>query len=154
MRDEVAGNDGEDRNLDGILLQLENIPVGGVVDPFGRDEEVIGAEGSVPVGVVSPELPDDTPHPARGRVGGERDEEEVGFVGILSEKGAAAEGIVEEGGGGIGEFESLRRGVDENLESLQHVLVILGNRGWGEEGRGGGGGGRWKEEEGEEEGEY
>lgn len=134
VRDKKARNDGENGDLDGILLQLENIPVGRVVNSVGREEEMIGAEGSVPVGVVGPELSDDTRQRARGGVGGEGDEEEVGFVGVLREKGAAAEGIVEERSGGVGKFKRFRRGVDEDFQSCQHILVVLEKGGWGEVG--------------------
>lgn len=87
MRDEVARNNREARYLDITLLQLEDIPAGGIVDSIGRDREMISAKGLVLVGEVSLELSDDTRHPAPGGVKGKGNEEEVDIVGISGEEG-------------------------------------------------------------------
>lgn len=147
MRNKVTGNDGEIGNLDGVFLKFENIPVRRVVNSGGRNEEMIGAEGAVPIWVVVSEFSNDARQRARGGVWGERDEEEVGLGGISGEKWAAEEGVVEERRRGVGEIEGLRRGVNENLEIRKHVLVILEKCGGGEVRGRRGGGEKWEEDE-------
>lgn len=57
---------------------------------------MVGTEGTVPVGEVRPEERDVTGERAGGEVGGEGEEEEMGFVRVLGKEGALEERRVEE----------------------------------------------------------
>ena len=57
---------------------------------------MVGAEGAVPVGKLGAEGSDEARDGARGKVGGEGDEEEMGFFGVFGGEVAVLEARVEE----------------------------------------------------------
>lgn len=96
MRDKVAGSSGKNGNLNRIFFQLENVPVRREVDSCRGDEEVISSKRTVPVSVLSSELANKTRQRARGGIRREGYVEEVSLVGVLREKWAVNEELVED----------------------------------------------------------
>lgn len=126
MRYELTGRCRKARDLDRVFLELDKISVRFVPDTGTGQVKMVSSKGAVPVGKIIAKASDETRDGARGEIGREGDEEEVGLLGVLGDEGVILESQsgVEEGLRWRVEGEGRVRVVDEDFERFEHVLVV------------------------------